>query len=108
MAPRNVTGSWTGSVIAANSLFLFGVDLVDAGGTITGSAHVMGSGDSCVDSTFGVDGARSGSAVTLEFTCPDYTPFSFEATLTRDGRTLQGTLQGSGFDGAFFNLSKTD
>jgi hypothetical protein len=108
MAPRSATGSWTGSVIASNSLYQFGVDLVDAGGTITGTAHVLGAGDSCVDAAFSVAGSRSGSAVTLEFTCPSYTPFSFDATLSRDARTLQGTLRGSGFDGNFFNLSKTD
>jgi hypothetical protein len=105
-APRSVTGRWTGSTIASNSLFAFQADIVDAGGTLAGTSSLMGSGDGCVDATFQVTGTRSGSAVSLTFTCENYTPFTFDATLAKNGRTLQGTLNGSGFDGAALSLSR--
>lgn len=107
-APRTVSGEWAGSATEANAVFLFDVNLQDAGGTISGSARVDGVSNNCLIETFEVTGARSGSAVTLTFSCPNYTPFTFDGDLSRNGATLQGTLDGSGFDDTTLNLARSE
>jgi hypothetical protein len=81
--------------------------LVDAGGAISGTATVIGAVNNCVGDSFEVSGTRRGSAVDLTFSCPNYTPFTFEGDLTRDGISIQGTLNGSGFHNTTLNLAKT-
>lgn len=102
-APRTVTGNWTGTSIASGSLFQIDLDLVDAGGTITGTGSVVSAGIDCLPS---IAGSRSGSTVDLTLACTGYTPFTFVASLSKNGRTLTGTLNGSGFDDTSLNLSK--
>jgi hypothetical protein len=102
-APRTVTGNWTGTAMASASLFQIGVALVDAGGTITGDGSIMGAGIDCPSS---IAGTRSGSNVELTFSCTGYTPFTFHASLSKNGQTLTGILNGSGFNSSSFSLDK--
>jgi hypothetical protein len=102
-APRTVTGSWTGTTIASASLFQIDGELLDTGGTITGTGSVIGAGIDCPPN---ITGTRSGSTVDLTFSCIGYMPFVFSASLSKDGRTLTGNLSGSGFDGTSLSLSK--
>jgi hypothetical protein len=104
-APRSATGNWTGSSTASGSLFVIVADLVDAGGAISGSGSIVSTGIECPPA---VTGTRSGSAVSLTFTCPSYTPVTFEGTLSKNGRTIAGTLNSSGFTNTSLNLSKQD
>jgi hypothetical protein len=107
-APRTVTGNWQGTAMASSSLFMFDADLLDAGETVTGSSTVISSTAlHCGNDAFDITGARSGSVVTLSFACPGYTPFAFEGALSKDGRTLAGALNGSGFTNTPLHLNKS-
>lgn len=104
-APRIVSGSWTGSTLVAEQAFQVTADLMDAGGSVTGTGGVLSAGIQCAAS---IAGSRTGSAVSLTFTCAGYSPFTFVADLSRNGRTLAGHLNGSGFNDDVLNLNKQD
>jgi hypothetical protein len=102
-APRTVSGNWTGTTIVASMNFVMSAELEDAGGTVSGAGHIISAGIDCEPA---ITGTRTGSSVSLTFTCPSYTPFEYTAELAKDGRTLTGALRGSGFTNTTLVLGK--
>ena len=102
-APRTVTGSWSGATMVSSLNFVVNADLEDAGGTVSGTGHVASAGIDCDPD---IAGSRSGSTVSLTLNCAGYTPFTYTADLAKNGRTLTGSLSGSGFDNDVLVLTR--
>jgi hypothetical protein len=104
-APRTVSGDWTGATTVGSMNFLVSATLADAGGSVSGTGHVVSAGIDCVPS---IAGNRNGSAVSLTLNCQGYSPFTYAGDLSRNGRSVIGRLSGSGFDNDVLVLSKQD
>jgi len=99
---KDIDGAWKGGTSTQNFNLFVDINLVDAGGHISGGGTLSGS--------FGCDiqvtGSRTNDRVNLAFTCPGYEPVNFSGHVSSTGNSIPGSISGSGFTGSGFDLIK--
>lgn len=91
--PPSMTGAWTGTA-QGNT---FSLTLSETGGNISGSGNVMGL-------NVAVFGTYDHPAVLMTWTASGYAPAYFKGT--RNGSTVTGVINASGFQNSPLTLSK--
>nr|BCX01925.1 MAG: hypothetical protein KatS3mg041_1971 [Bacteroidota bacterium] len=94
-----LSGRWTGVVQGIT----IDVTLVETKGTITGSGSIQAPG---VSISVSVTGTYSFPNVSMTFRSTGYEDFTFSGTLSADGNTLSGSLNGSGFNNVAITLRR--
>lgn len=95
-----IDGTWVGGTSSNGVVFQTTLTLAEAGGNITGSGQISGSGPSC---NVTVTGDRDGSDVTLGINCPGFQVISFVGDRT-SGSVINGRVFGSGLPSTTFDL----
>ncbi|MCS7081522.1 MAG: hypothetical protein N2561_03300 [Bacteroidetes bacterium] len=95
-----LSGRWVGIVQGVT----LDVTLVESKGTITGSGSVQAPG---VSISVSVTGTYSFPNVSMTFRSTGYEDFTFSGTLSADGNTLAGALNGSGFNNVAITLRRS-
>jgi hypothetical protein len=100
----SLNGQWAGnapdgfgSSITVNAL------LAENASALTGSGSVIAYGLNCAHS---LQGTRTGMNFSVNFTCPGIEPVNFAGTISSNGRSLSGALNGSGFSNFAFTMNK--
>jgi hypothetical protein len=95
-----VAGSWSGTGTTSTSSFTLSLILAENSGAVTGTGTL--SGGSSIALT--VTGTYSAPSVGLTFSSPGFENLNFSGTVS--GKTMTGTLNGSGFAGNAITLTK--
>ena len=107
--PR-LAGTYTGTAISDIYRETFTWTLAESGQTVTGiSRSVRTHLATGRDTTFSgetVAGQHFHPAVTLSVSSATYTDYGFTGTASADGKTLTGTLFGSGYEGLALTLHR--
>ncbi len=101
-----VSGDWSGATSTSNGSIGFNMTLAeDSTEHISGSGLATGLNGSGGSLTYSVSGVRSGSSVSLELNATGLTSPAYTGRLT-DDNTIEGQLNGSGFNGVALTLRR--
>jgi hypothetical protein len=96
-----VSGNWTGNAMTVNgSPFTVGLVLTENTGTVTGTATLTGATSIALT----VTGSYSAPTVGLTMAAPGFSSLNLTATVS--GKSMTGTLNGSGFTNTAITLTK--
>lgn len=97
----DLSGRWSGSISGGGSISLTLAE--SESGNLSGSGSVSGPGGSIAVTV--ASGTHSGSSVSLSMTASGFEDLNFSGTI-QDRTTIQGTLNGSGFDNVSVTLTR--
>jgi len=96
-----VAGNWTGSgTTSGGSAFTLGLVLVENAGAVTGTGTLAGGTSIALT----VTGTYSAPSVGLTMSSPGFSPLNLTATVS--GKSMTGTLNGSGFNNTAITFTK--
>ena len=95
-----VAGNWTGTGTTSAGSFTVNLILAENSGSVTGTGTISGSTSIALT----VTGTYSAPSVGLTFSSPGFENLNFSGTVS--GKTMTGTLNGSGFTGNAVTLTK--
>jgi hypothetical protein len=94
---RSLSASWGGTI---EGEFPFGVDLIQSAVNLSGTFRAFGD-------TGSIAGTVSApSTVRMTVSIPGFQPFTMTGQVSSNLNTITGTLQGSGFTGERFTMSR--
>lgn len=96
-----VTGNWTGSApISVGSNATLSMVLTESSGAVTGTGSLVGSTSIALT----VTGTYAAPSLGLTMSAPGFSSLNLTATVS--GKTMTGTLNGSGFNNTAITLTK--
>lgn len=100
--PPSLGGSWAGSTTIQGLVFSLSAQLVENNGVVNGNGTLTYQNPLAVTIT----GTYNFPSVSMTIRASGFEDLNYSATLGADGRTLSGTMSGSGFDNFGLTLTR--
>jgi|GEM_PF-2070555 len=101
-AAPSLSGQWQGNTTVQGSLLTLNLQLVESGGNVNGNGTINLGTPLAVSAT----GTYNFPSVAMTIRSSGFADLNFSGTLGADGRSLSGTMQGSGFDNFGITLTR--